>query len=534
MKVKVCIAILALLALTVRESDGFVKGKPIESDKGSLEVSPQESKSNKTNVSETDGSVKSQNNKHKRGIHHFGSYGAGPALGWPGQYASVYGYNLNFPPQGLHIARGLQPAVHSHPAVHGYPVAHGIPTGYGLPAYHGIHGYHAVQPFNGIQTLHGVQSHGIQPLHGAPSVHTLQSHGIQPFHGVPSVHTVQSSPGVHALQPVPSVAHGVPTVHGVQAGIPSVQYPWQFKSHTPSYGTPFVLKPGGAVVSSFNVNYPQQHHHHQHIPTGVAFPSVTGVTAPIPITPVAAAVPVAPARPAPPIVPAIPVAPVPTQAPVIPSFPSQPNFPVFIVPSRPTLTTPIGPAVPPSQFFPNIGVLPLQPLQPGRPQRPSGGSAEASPQIPTGSQPAFPQLPPSPTQQPWRPVISPQQPQHPQHPQHPHQPQQPQQPQQPRQPQQPQQPQQPPTTISSFPDFNRPSITLLPPFVSRPPGGDGILSEQIPNNNPQSQGYHYGVGESVQPNLLDGLTDEEIQGAIAQANFQAQLHQNNNNLGYQY
>ncbi|XP_013108869.1 endosialin-like [Stomoxys calcitrans] len=300
-----------------------------------------------------------------------------------------------------------------------------------------------------------------------------------------------------------------------------------------SVATPFVIRPGGAVVQSYSVNYP----HHRpnvaiktfpaspvtpvHVYQGV-FPAAQSfeTVQPAPVQPVQP-VPIQPAHsvvqvqhvkpilsydqstqqlptffqtsfvhPAPTSVP-LPLAPhVPALAPAQPAFSAIPSF----APNFPAVTT----STVSNSLFP-VNVQPPLPQQPttfvtaqvptlvpvpGTPNqnRPDFGSAEAAPQIPSQPtpEPHFnSELPAQqPTQQPWKPVLY------------------------------------LPPNVGS--EVHRPSNTLLPPYGSSP--AEGYLPPAPSSSN------HKQLNEELQLNrhFFDNLSDADIQHIFHQANLAAQ------------
>ncbi|XP_075156508.1 uncharacterized protein LOC142229812 isoform X2 [Haematobia irritans] len=295
---------------------------------------------------------------------------------------------------------------------------------------------------------------------------------------------------------------------------------------TSSAATPYIIRPGGAIVQSYNINYPHHRspvtfktyaaappapvHVYQNVLPAVQSFETVQPAAPVQPVPVQPTVPVhvpAPVQPVP--VQPVPVQPVPVQhvpsvvqttfvqqspPQVIPQVPAPapPVFPIsaFNPPSVPAVTPTI-----PNNFFPvNIQPpvvqnpttfvtqqVPTFVQVPNTPNqgRPEFGSADAAPQIPQPTpEPHFePELPQQqPTQQPWKPVLY-----------------------------------LPPNVEN---EANRPSNTLLPPYGNSP--NEGYLppapsSNQKQINDEFTANRHY----------YDNLSDAEIQHIFHQANLAA-------------
>lgn len=374
---------------------------------------------------------------------------------------------LVLPPQ--HKVYGYTPL--AAPIGHGH-LAVGHAAKFTLPHAHVQKFHHHVEAPSAVFPAVN-EFHQDVPVPQAPEFHQHVDAPVAQAQHVPHVHPVVET---HLSAPIfPPVQHA----HFAPVG-PTVAtiLPQQYHHYASVYGTsggviggqPFILRPGNAVVQSYNVNYPRPVLH-AHVPVAQApvahFPQAAHV--PIAQTPVqfahTPAVAAAPVNPGPTVLtghnnffvprpfvshaaPALPVFPSPS--PATPVFPSTAVFPS----ARPFIPSPVVPPVfaspvPQHPFFFNQGlpdatptvlserpiVVPEPPQQelpsfPDLPTFPSGGSDILPGQIPSQGSDILPgQIPAQPPfqnvpQQPWTPSVFNPSPDFPPQ-QHPAQPQQP-------------------------------------------------------------------------------------------------------------
>uniref|UniRef100_T1H4A7 Uncharacterized protein n=1 Tax=Megaselia scalaris TaxID=36166 RepID=T1H4A7_MEGSC len=235
----------------------------------------------------------------------------------------------------------------------------------------------------------------VHPIPFTPEVHHHAAIIPQGIHH----HAAIIPQGIHHAAIIPQEHHHASSVYATSGGVIG--------------GQPFILRPGNAVVQSYNVNYarPVAHAHipvaHAHVPvahapvahtpvavaeTPIQFahtpvsavasapifpsPSVVSISGhhnyfvprPVAAAPVAPVAPAFPVFPSPSAAPAFPVFPSPSAAPALPVAPSQPVFP------SPTPAVPVFPSPAPAPSFPATPVFPAprpfipSPVAP--PQRP--------------------------------------------------------------------------------------------------------------------------------------------------------------------
>lgn len=241
------------------------------------------------------------------------------------------------------------------------------------------------------------------------------------------------------------VGRGLPsssyaTIYGYQT--PFINTPLVKPVATAANHIPYIIRPGGAAIHSYNVNYLRYPYYNQKafanfypfstafnqilpsssvIPTNTFVPAAPIVPASpvIPTHPVVSAFPAHPIIPASPVFPSVPIAPSPSSAPVpapaapapipVPSLPTQPLFTnTFFIPQRPVIPLPVSPQRPvliPSATGTFPSVLPI----PGT--RPTVPTTAITPTQTTTTSTITPSVSPSfPTPQyphggqPWRPV----------------------------------------------------------------------------------------------------------------------------------
>ncbi|XP_067634671.1 uncharacterized protein [Eurosta solidaginis] len=485
---------------------------------------------------------------HKRGAYYNGGleYNAHTAHAThaaylPKPYAAHYGYNLNLPGATAYSNVAAHPHGHASPAfAHAPALAHAptyaahaptyaarTPTFFKYPSASGYHLKHfaaggAIIP---VAAYHGGSTFGGTAVGlGAPS--------IGPVYTTSAV--ASSLPHAH----VGTITHAVGTVAPAVASAAPV--------------SAYVLRPGGAVVSSYNVNYPRYHQR-----PVVAVPQVTPVqnvahvhpvqpvthflpvpaVAPEPVQPVHSVVqvqqtahPFASIQPShhyphyfqttfvqpqriPVAVPAAPAQPLPAIAAASFSFSPAPTFPA--IPTFPT--APALPAVPTVPVIPTIPAVPTPPSVPTPASNPNSIYPLGF-HPPTQPQPTFVSIPVQPEEQfpPLGPLPGSQRPQGgsaeaaPQIPNA-------------------QPPQQPQPELPTFegneepwkpmlsygpPSFDRPALTLLPPHGSTGSFGSAP-GEAAPAQQQHQQQQQY--ERQQQSGLFDNLSDSEIEHIFAQA-----------------
>ncbi|XP_073830097.1 uncharacterized protein [Musca autumnalis] len=362
-----------------------------------------------------------------------------------------------------------------------------------------------------------VASHSSWPrsyaAHYGYGVHLPSSYAVSPI-AASHIHvpgSIKYHSGIHYRAVVPA---SVPAVSSTV--LPAVSALSSVHSHQAN--VPYVIRPGGAVVQSYSVNYP----HHKSIVKPVHAHPVTNIQPihHVPAQPIQPAVqtyvestPVAQPVPSIGVVPQLATV---NFGSVLPHFQGTTTFanpPTFSVVGEESATPVVVPNVPvvaphpqpPSDFYP-LNIQPPIAQQPptfvnynpnvqvpmfvpvgGRPNQnqPEFGSNEASPQIPvqptvaTKPEPELPTIQPEPSQQPWKPVLY-----------------------------------QPPSVQS---EANRPSNTLLPPYGNIP--AEGYLPPAPSANQKQRQQYSYSN------NLLD-LSEVDIQNIFQQASIASQHDHN--------